>query len=78
MLAKHLLDYAVIIWFIAPFIIIAVKHSKDKSTPMRLFGIVLIFEVLFQKTILLQDGEWCLTSNARSSFITISSSPETD
>lgn len=60
MLATHLLDYAVIIWLIAPFIIISVKHYEDKSVPMRLFGMVLLFEVLFQKTILLQDGEWFL------------------
>ena len=59
-LAIHLLDYAVIIWFIAPLIIIAVKHSDDKTIPMRLFGMVLILEILFQKTILLKDGEWFL------------------
>lgn len=59
-LSKHLLDYAVIIWLIAPFIIIAVKHSEDKSTPMTLFGCVLIFEIMFQKTILLQESEWFL------------------
>lgn len=59
-MAIHILDYAVIICLIAPMLIIGAKFYHDKSVPMKWFTLVITTEILLQKVILLNEGEWFL------------------